>query len=67
MKEVIFVTGNQSKADYLSRMIDFPLQHHKYDLPEIQAATLEPIVEEKVRAAYKLADKAVLVEDESLG
>ena len=67
MKEVVFVTGNPSKAAYLSRMVDYPLEHFKYDHPEIQARTLEEIVEEKARSAYEKVGKAVLVEDVALG
>jgi len=67
MKEVIFVTGNPSKAEYLARMMDYPIGHFNYDHSEIQARTLEEIVEEKVRSAYEKVGKAVLVEDVSLG
>lgn len=67
MKELVFVTGNPSKADYLSRIVNYPLGHFQYDHPEVQAWTLESIVEEKARAAYERVGKAVLVEDVSLG
>lgn len=67
MKEVVFVTGNPSKAEYLSRLLEYPLEHFDYDHAEIQARTLEEIVEEKARSAYEKVGKAVLVEDVSLG
>lgn len=63
----IFITGNQSKADYLARTLGIPLEHQKIDLTEIQSTSLEEIVEHKVRQAYRLIGKPVLVEDVSLG
>lgn len=63
----IFITGNQSKADYLSQMLGVQLEHQKIDLDEIQSTNLEEIVEHKVRQAYELVKRPVLVEDVSLG
>lgn len=63
----IFITGNQSKADYLSQMLGVQLEHQKIDLDEIQSTNLEEIVEHKVRQAYELVKQPVLVEDVSLG
>ncbi len=37
MKQLpIFITGNQRKADYLSRQLGIQLDHQKLDLDEIQ-------------------------------
>ncbi len=66
MKQPIFITGNQNKADYLSRLLGVELKHQKIDLDEIQSTSLEEIVEHKVRQAYELIKKPVLVEDVSL-
>ncbi|HMQ96339.1 MAG TPA: non-canonical purine NTP pyrophosphatase [Candidatus Saccharibacteria bacterium] len=63
----IFITGNQSKADYLSKMLHIPLEHQSIDLDEIQSMNLEEIVEHKVRQAYRLVGRPVLVEDVALG
>src|SRR5688572_8872053 len=64
---VLFITGNQSKADYLAKLLGMPLDHHKYDLDEIQSMHLDKIVTHKVKQAYKLAGRPVLVEDVGLG
>ena len=66
MSTVTFVTGNASKAAYLTKCLGFPVQHHKVDVPEIQSLDLQEVVEHKVRAAYKLLQRPVLVEDVSL-
>lgn len=62
----LFITGNQHKADYLSQLLDIPLQHQKLSLDEIQSTSLEEIVEHKVRQAYEAVKQPVLVEDVAL-
>lgn len=66
MQELTFITGNQSKADYLARYLGYPIQHHKLDLDEIQSLELREIVEHKVRQAYAVIQRPVIVEDVSL-
>ena len=65
MKTVIFITGNQSKADYLAKYLGHPVQHQKVDLDEIQSLELRDIVEHKVKQAYEIVKAPVLVEDVS--
>lgn len=65
-KKATFITGNQKKAEYLSKYLGFPVEHEKIDLNEIQSLDLKKIVEHKVRQAYKIIKKPVLVEDVSL-
>jgi non-canonical purine NTP pyrophosphatase (RdgB/HAM1 family) len=62
----VFITGNQNKADYLSRMLGIELQHQKVNLDEIQSTNLDEIVAHKVKQAYELVKKPVLVEDVAL-
>lgn len=62
----VFITGNQSKADYLSRQLGVRLEHQKIDLDEIQSINLHEIVRHKLLQAYAECDKPVLVEDVSL-
>jgi len=62
----IFITGNQSKADYLSRQLGVTLEHQKIDLDELQSTDLHVIVEHKLRQAYEICQSPVLVEDVSL-
>lgn len=62
----IFITGNQNKADYLAKLLGIELDHRKLDLDEIQSTSLDEIVTHKVKQAYSLINKPVLVEDVSL-
>jgi inosine triphosphate pyrophosphatase len=62
----IFITGNQSKADYLSRQLGIKLEHQKVELDELQSTDLHVIVEHKLKQAYDICKKPVLVEDVSL-
>lgn len=62
----IFITGNQSKADYLSRQLGVVLKHRKIDLDELQSMDLHTIVEHKLKQAYEVCRQPVLVEDVSL-
>lgn len=62
----IFITGNQSKADYLSRQLGIQLEHRKVELDEIQSTDLHIIVAHKLRQAYAKCLSPVLVEDVSL-
>lgn len=62
----IFITGNQNKADYLAKTLGIALEHQKLDLDEIQSADPYEIIEHKVRQAYSLVNKPVLVDDVSL-
>lgn len=66
MTDITFITGNQSKADYLARYIGFPLRHKKVDLDEIQSLDIRDIVDHKVRQAYDAVKSPVLVEDVAL-
>ena len=67
MKDLIFITGNQNKADYLAKWLDMPIKHRKVDLDEIQSLDLRAVVEDKARRAYDTVKKPVLVEDVALG
>lgn len=62
----VFITGNQNKADYLSQMLGIQLDHHKVNLDEIQSTNLDEVVAHKVKQAYELVRKPVLVEDVAL-
>jgi len=64
--DLVFITGNQHKADFLAKWLGRPIQHHKLDLDELQSLDLHTVVEHKVRQAYDILKKPVLVEDASL-
>lgn len=66
MKNVVFITGNQKKADYFAQLIGCPVDHMKLDLDEIQSLDLHEIVRNKLHQAYTQVNRPVLVEDVSL-
>src|SRR5664279_5341154 len=66
MADITFITGNQSKADYLAKYLGHPVKHLKIDLDEIQSLDLHKVVEHKVLQAYEKVKGPVLVEDVSL-
>ena len=66
MQSITFITWNQKKADYLAKYLWIEVLHEKIDLDEIQSLDLDEVVEHKVRQAYKIAKKPILVEDTSL-
>ena len=66
MFDVTFITGNQSKADYLAKYLGFPVGHKKLELEEIQTLDLRQVVEHKLRQAYGAIHAPVLVNDQSL-
>lgn len=66
MRGLTFVTGNQSKADYLAKYLGHSVEHVKINLDEIQSLDLKEIVDHKVRQAYAIVKKPVLVEDVAL-
>jgi non-canonical purine NTP pyrophosphatase (RdgB/HAM1 family) len=66
MSDFVYITGNQNKARMLSELLALPLEHHKVDVTEIQSLNLQEVVEHKVREAYQILKKPVVVEDTSL-
>lgn len=64
--DLVFITGNQHKADFLAKWLGYPVEHHKLDLDELQSLDLCEIVEHKARQAYDILKRPVLVEDASL-
>lgn len=66
MKKITFITGNAAKAEQLERHLNYPVNHLKLDLLELQSLNLEEVVEHKAREAFKQIHLPVLVEDTSL-
>jgi len=66
MKKIVFITGNQHKADYLAHWLRLPVTHHKLDLDELQSLDPFVVAEHKARQAYEILQEPVLVEDTSL-
>lgn len=66
MKEVVYVTGNENKAKYFSRMIGLDIDFIKVDIQELQSVSLSEIVTHKAKAAYEMLKRPVIVEDTKL-
>lgn len=66
MKDVVFITGNQKKAEYLSQLLGLPVEHVKVDLEEVQSLDLKVVVRHKLHQAYAQVQRPVLVEDVAL-
>jgi non-canonical purine NTP pyrophosphatase (RdgB/HAM1 family) len=63
---VIFITGNQGKADFLAKFLGHPVEHVKLDLEEIQSLDFHEVTEHKAKQAYQHIRKPVLVEDSGI-
>lgn len=63
----VFITGNQDKAEHLARLLSLPIEHQKLELDEIQSIDPAVVIEHKVRQAYALLQRPVLVDDVSMG
>lgn len=61
-----FISGNQNKIDYLAKTLGVTLEHQKINLDEIQSADPKVVIAHKVKQAYDIIQKPVLVEDTSL-
>lgn len=66
VNSVVFITGNQNKADYLATWLGTPVVHRKIALNELQSLDLRAVVEHKARAAYAIIRSPILVEDTAL-
>ena len=63
---ITFVTGNANKAKHASRLLGYPVVNYDMDLPEIQSLDLREVVEAKLKSAYEILKKPLIVEDVSL-
>lgn len=66
MTDLVFITGNEHKAEYLAKWLGIDVPHQKVDVDEIQSLDLREVVEHKARTAYTIVGKPVLVEDIAL-
>lgn len=60
---VVFITGNQKKAEFLNKYLGVEVNHQKLELDEIQSLDLHTVTEHKVRQAYEIIKQPVLAED----
>jgi len=70
MQIITLITGNKHKLAEWQRIVPaakYTLEHHGVDLDELQSLDSHEIIRHKVRQAYDLLKKPVLVEDVSGG
>jgi non-canonical purine NTP pyrophosphatase (RdgB/HAM1 family) len=60
---VVFITGNDKKVEFLNQYLGLEIEHQKLELDEIQSLDLHEVTEHKVRQAFDLVKRPVLVED----
>lgn len=65
--DVTFVTGNQHKADKTAELLGRPLQHKKIHLDEIQTLDITELATHKIKQAFEIVQKPVIIDDYSLG
>lgn len=63
----VYITGNENKARFLSKLLGIEIDYKKIDLDEIQSPDPKVVVEHKVRQAYDVLQRPVLVEDTAMG
>lgn len=62
----IFVTGNAEKFRYFSELVGHKLEHQKVDVVEVQSLVSSEVVHAKVKTAYEIFKRPVIIEDTSL-
>lgn len=63
----IYITGNEDKARFLEKLLGVEIDYKKLDLDEIQSPDPKVVIEHKVRQAYEILRRPVLVEDTAMG
>ena len=63
---VVYVTGNQNKADYFNTFVGMEVEHMPADTVEIQSLDLAEVVTTKAKEAYAQLQRPVLIEDTSM-
>jgi non-canonical purine NTP pyrophosphatase (RdgB/HAM1 family) len=66
MKQLVFITGSEAKANEVRHYLHHPIAHQKIDSIEIQSLDLEEIVYNKAVKSFEKIKKPVLVEDVAL-
>src|SRR3989344_4748411 len=64
--EIIFVTGNKAKVREAESILKIPLKVKELALDEIQDLDLEKIALHKLKQAYKILKKPLIIDDVSL-
>lgn len=59
MKNIVFITGNEGKRKEVEQILGkgYKVINIKLDLPEIQSISVENVMNEKIKSAYKLSQE----------
>jgi non-canonical purine NTP pyrophosphatase (RdgB/HAM1 family) len=63
---VTFITGNEHKANFMAKFLNYPVKRQKIELDEIQSLDVLEVIDHKVKQAYEIVKSPVLVEDVGL-
>ncbi|MEO1147638.1 MAG: non-canonical purine NTP pyrophosphatase [Cyanobacteria bacterium J06638_22] len=66
MHRFLFVTHSYNKLSEAERFLDMKLQHYGLDLPELQSVDVEEVAVHKVKYAYSVLHRPVMVDDTGL-
>lgn len=65
-KEIVFVTGNNKKAQEIRAIIGFDVLTKKLDIPEIQSLDVEEVASAKALSAFKMIGVPIIVDDSGM-
>lgn len=63
MKKIFVATGNKGKVGEISDILQIPLEFADIDIDEIQSMDLEYVAQQKVKEAFRILKKPVIVDD----
>lgn len=66
LHDLVVVTSNQNKLAEINEILGTNHKVSKIEIPEIQSLDLDEVITQKVKAAYQIVKRPVLVEDISL-
>ncbi len=61
--DLVFVTSNQNKAQEVKHVLGIEIETADLDLPELQSLRVDEVAKTKVKAAYGIVKRPVIVED----
>jgi len=62
-KKILFITGNNKKAEEVATITGFDVSAKNLNIPEIQSLDVEEVAKAKALSAFKLTNSPVIVDD----
>jgi non-canonical purine NTP pyrophosphatase (RdgB/HAM1 family) len=66
LQKLTLVSGNKNKAGEIGRILDIPIEIKEIELDEIQELDVEKVAMHKLKQAFEIIKKPVIVDDVSL-